>query len=87
MNNNLNNEEKPFKKRKFKITVVELFVIFIVFIIVAIYLVPQYMLTKEQIQYGRLQTNVAMMTSKVLSNFSQTESKKLPSVIAKELTD
>ena len=84
MNNNLNNEEKPFKKRKFKITVVELFVIFIVFIIVAIYLVPQYMLTKEQKQYGRLQTNVAMMTSKVLSNFSQTESKKLPSVIAEE---
>ena len=83
-NNNIAPEKKP---RKLKISYVEFFVIFIVFITVTIYLIPKWMLSSEQKQYGRLQTNTAMMTSKVLSKFSDNTNKQLPSEIAKELTE
>lgn len=83
-NNNIAPEKKP---RKLKISYVEFFVIFIVFITVTIYLIPKWMLSSEQKQYGRLQINTAMMTSKVLSKFSDNTNKQLPSEIAKELTE
>lgn len=68
-----------------KITHIEIFVLFIVFLGFAFYLVPQIMLKTEQKQYGRLQTNSAMMTSKILAEFSDNGNKAQAGTIAKDL--
>ena len=70
-----------------KITFIEIFVIAIVLIFLTIYLYPKATLLKEQKEYGRLQTNAAMMTSKVLAEFSDNTKKHVPSEIAKSLTE
>ena len=53
-----------------KITPVEIFIIVIVLIFLGFYIIPKMMLSYEQKCYGRIQTNAAMMTSKVLAEFS-----------------
>lgn len=68
-----------------KITHIEIFVLFLVFLGFAFYVVPQIMLSTEKKQYGRLQTNVAMMTSKILAEFSDNKNKKQASEIANNL--
>lgn len=70
-----------------KITPVEIFVLVLVAIGVSFYLVPKITLSLEQKHYGRVQTNAAMMTSKILSYFSDTKEEKLPSEIAKSIAE
>lgn len=73
--------------KKFKITPVEIFVLFLVVLGFSFYFVPKAMISLEQKQYGRLQTNAAMMTSKILGEFSDNLKKQKPSEIAKNLAD
>ncbi len=70
-----------------KFTYIELFVLFLVFLGFAFYFVPKALISLEQKQYGRLQTNAAMMTSKILAEFSNNENKKTPSEISKNLSN
>ncbi len=72
---------------KSKISYVEIFVLFIIFVSLGFYLVPKMMISLEQKQYGRMQTNAAMMTSKVLSYFSDNNNKLTPTEIAKKMSD
>ena len=83
-----NSENKPPRKTaKFKITYVEIFVLFIVIMGFAFYFIPKAMISLEQKQYGRLQTNAAMMTSKVLAEFSDNLINKIPSDVAVKLSE
>ena len=61
-----------------KITPVEIFIVIIVLICISFYLYPKLTLSLEQKQYGRIQTNAAMMTSKILAEFSDNKNKKTP---------
>ena len=61
---------------KFKITPVEIFILFIVCVCVSFYVIPKITLSYEQKCYGRIQTNAAMLTSKILSNVSNKTNKK-----------
>lgn len=70
-----------------KITPIEIFILFLVLIGFAFYIVPKASLSLEEKQYGRMQTNTAMITSKILAEFSSTSNKKTPSEISKELTE
>ena len=70
-----------------KITPVEIFIIFIVLVCFLVYFYPKLTLSLEQKHYGRIQTNAAMMTSKILGEFSDTKSTKKPTEVAKALTD
>lgn len=70
-----------------KITYIEIFVLILVFLGFAFYLVPKMMLSMEQKQYGRLQANAAMMTSKILAEFSDNKNKKTASEISNNLAD
>lgn len=70
-----------------KITPVEIFIIFVVLICFGFYLYPKLMLSIEQKHYGRIQTNAAMMTSKILGEFSDTKNTKKPTEVAKMLSD
>lgn len=74
-------------KKRFKITPVEIFVLFLVVLSFSFYFVPKAMISLEQKQYGRLQTNAAMMTSKILAEFSDNLKKQKPSEIIVKLTD
>jgi len=73
--------------KKLKLSYVEIFVLFIVILGFAFYFIPKAMISLEQKQYGRLQTNSAMMTSKVLAEFSDNLSKQKPTEIAVKLSD
>lgn len=70
-----------------KITPVEIFVLFLVCIGIAFYVIPKITLSLEQKHYGRLQTNAAMMTSKILAEFSDNTKKELPSKISENLSN
>ena len=74
-------------KKRFKITPVEIFVLFLVVLGFSFYFVPKAMISLEQKQYGRLQTNAAMMTSKILAEFSDNLKKQNPSEIIVKSTD
>ncbi len=74
-------------KKRFKITPVEIFVLFLVVLGFSFYFVPKAMISLEQKQYGRLQTNAAMMTSKILAEFSDNLKKENPTEIATKLTE
>ncbi|MCD8024082.1 MAG: hypothetical protein LUE64_00940, partial [Candidatus Gastranaerophilales bacterium] len=51
------------------------------------YFLPKITLSYEKRTYARMQTNGAMMTSKILAEFSNNNNKKLPSEISKILTE
>jgi len=70
-----------------KITPVEIFILVIVLIFLGFYIVPKMMLSYEQKCYGRIQTNAAMMTSKVLAEFSDNTKKAVPSEVSKSLSE
>lgn len=70
-----------------KITYIEIFVIVIVLIFLCFYIIPKITLSYEQKCYGRIQTNAAMMTSKILAEFSDNTKKAIPSEVSKKLTD
>ncbi len=61
-----------------KITPVEIIVILIVLSGFGLYLYPKITVSLEQKQYTRMQTNAAMITSKILSEVSDTTNKELP---------
>ena len=68
-------------------TYIEIFVVVIVLIFLSFYFIPKIMISKEQKEYGRIQTNSAMMTSKILAEFSDNTKKQKPSDIAKNLSE
>ncbi len=70
-----------------KITPVEIFITVVVLICLGFYLYPKLTLTIEQKQYGRIQLNASMMTSKILAEFSDNTQKSVPSEISKSLAD
>lgn len=70
-----------------KITPVEIFIVIIVLICISFYLYPKLTLSLEQKQYGRIQTNAAMMTSKILAEFSDNKNKKTPTEVSIMLSD
>ena len=70
-----------------KLTPVEIFILFIVVVCLGFYVIPKITLSVEQKQYGRIQTNAAMMTSKILAEFSDNNNAQKPSEIAQKLSD
>lgn len=80
MDNNLETKKKNFPH-------VEIFIIAIVIFLFGMYLYPKITLSLEQKQYGRIQTNAAMFTSKVLGEFSDNTKKSIPTEVAKKLSD
>ncbi len=73
-------------KEKFNITPLEIFIVFIFLVGLGFYFAPKLALSVEQRQYGIIQTNAAMMTSKILAEFSDNLKKQKPSEIAQKLT-
>ena len=63
-----------------------IFTISIVIIGICFWVIPQISISIEQKQYGRLQTNNAMMTSKILFEFSQVNKKTTPTEIVSSLS-
>lgn len=72
---------------KFKITPVEIFILFIVCICVSFYVIPKLTLSYEQKCYGRIQTNAAMITSKILGEVSDNTNKKSLKEVAKSVSE
>ena len=70
-----------------KITPIEIFVTVLFLICLSFYLYPKLTLSLEQKHYGRIQTNAAMMTSKILAEFSDNKNEKTPTEISKMLSD
>ena len=70
-----------------KITPIEIFITVIFLICLSFYVIPKITLSLEQKQYGRIQTNAAMMTSKILAEFSDNNNKKTPTEISNMIAD
>lgn len=70
-----------------KLTPVEIFIIVIVLIFLSFYIIPKVALSCEKKCYGRMQANAAMMTSKILAEFSDNTKKTVPSEISRKLAD
>lgn len=87
----MDNEENITHKKP-KITSVEIFVILIVLLGLAFYFIPKGLISIEKRQYGIIQTNAAIMTSKILSEFSDNEKKnkdinKVARILVDELNE
>ena len=70
-----------------KITPIEIFITVLFLICLSFYVIPKITLSLEQKQYGRIQTNAAMMTSKILAEFSDNNNKKTPTEISNMIAD
>ena len=70
-----------------KITPIEIFITVIFLICLSFYVIPKITLSLEQKQYGRIQTNAAMMKSKILAEFSDKNNKKTPTEISNMIAD
>lgn len=69
-----------------KITLFEIFVLFLLLICVGLYISPNFLIKAENRKYAQIQTNAAIFTSKALSEFSSNPKMKA-SVISNKLVE
>lgn len=88
LENTENNEVSVVKKDENpnKITLFEIFVLFLLLICVALYISPNFLIKAENRKYAQIQTNAAIFTSKALSEFSANPKMKA-SVISNKLVE